>query len=556
MLELSLLLHDRPVACFGSQVRAGGVQQSPYLEALQKAEERAQLAGLGVWTRDPAAHAEAVREVQPVEAFDATTFMQMNGKGSEVQAVVEAVSNGGMLRATLLPDFQLATIVLCGVQAPSMGRRAAPSATTPTTDGPDAPSTAPGSVPPGPSAAAIAGTSNAEPFALEAKSLTESRALNRDVRLIVEGVDKYNNLFASVLVPPPAAANGAANGSGAKVEDESLAELLVKAGYAKCAEWSLNLMTSGAQRLRDLEKAAKQQRVGMWVNYVPPPTNQTKLSDSFTGKVIEVVSGDCLVVKDQSSGVERRLQLSSLRAPRMGTRDRAADPYATDAREFLRKRLIGREVAVKMEYNRKVAPAGELVATPGEERVLSFGNVEIVPEKGEEKQNVGELVVARGFASVIKHRGEEERSCIYDRLMEVENMARSAKRGIHSAKEPPANRINDMSAPGHAAKAKQYLPFFQRNGKMQGLVEFVLSGHRLKVTIPKEGVTIVFAPSGIKTPARAQAASMGKPAVQGEPYAEEALQFTRENALQRECDVSIDTMDRWACTQAQCVQVQ
>jgi len=44
-------------------------------------------------------------------AFDATSFMQMNGKGSEVQAVVEAVSNGGMLRATLLPDFQLATIV-------------------------------------------------------------------------------------------------------------------------------------------------------------------------------------------------------------------------------------------------------------------------------------------------------------------------------------------------------------------------------------------------------------------------------------------------------------
>eukprot|EP00983_Pelagomonas_calceolata_P130716 1161707-Pelagomonas_calceolata.AAC.6 len=29
-------------------------------------------------------------------------------------------------------------------------------------------------------------------------------------------------------------------------------------------------------------------------------------------------------------------------------------------------------------------------------------------------------------------------------------------------------------------RAKQYLPFFQRNGKMQGLVEFVLSGHRLK----------------------------------------------------------------------------
>jgi staphylococcal nuclease domain-containing protein 1 len=35
-----------------------------------------------------------------------------------------------------------------------------------------------------------------------------------------------------------------------------------------------------------------------------------------------------------------------------------------------------------------------------------------------------------------------------------------------------------------------------------------------QVTIPKEGATVVFAPSGIKTPARAQAASMGKPAIQ------------------------------------------
>lgn len=49
---------------------------------------------------------------------------------------------------------------------------------------------------------------------------------------------------------------------------------------------------------------------------------------------------------------------------------------------------------------------------------------------------------------------------------------------------------------------------------MQATVEFVLSGHRVKLTIPKEGVTIVFAPSGIKTPSRAQPAANGKPAVQ------------------------------------------
>ena len=42
----------------------------------------------------------------------------------------------------------------------------------------------------------------------------------------------------------------------------------------------------------------------------------------------------------------------------MGTRDRAGDPWATEAREFLRKRLIGRQVDVKMEYTRKIGAVG------------------------------------------------------------------------------------------------------------------------------------------------------------------------------------------------------
>ncbi len=48
------------------------------------------------------------------------------------------------------------------------------------------------------------------------------------------------------------------------------------------------------------------------------------------------------------------LDLCSIRAPRPPARDRPAEPWATDAKEFLRKRLIGRPVEVKMEYTRKV----------------------------------------------------------------------------------------------------------------------------------------------------------------------------------------------------------
>lgn len=60
----------------------------------------------------------------------------------------------------------------------------------------------------------------------------------------------------------------------------------------------------------------------------------------------------------------------------------------------------------------------------------------------------------------------------------------------------------------------------------------MLSGHRLKLHIPKEGVTIAFNPSGVRCPQRAMAAAAGRPAVEEEPYWQEALAFTRDMALQ------------------------
>ncbi len=74
-------------------------------------------------------------------------------------------------------------------------------------------------------------------------------------------------------------------------------------------EWSAKLLTTGGLKLRDCERAAKLARRCLWTGYTPP-TNQAKLSDTFTGKVMEVVSADTLVVKDVATGIEKRLVLS------------------------------------------------------------------------------------------------------------------------------------------------------------------------------------------------------------------------------------------------------
>jgi staphylococcal nuclease domain-containing protein 1 len=133
---------------------------------------------------------------------------------------------------------------------------------------------------------------------------------------------------------------------------------------------------------------------------------------------------------------------------------------------------------------------------------------------------------------------------VYERLLELEELAKGAKRGLHSAKEVPTPRTNDVSQAGNAARARQYLPFFQRAGKLHAVVEYVLSGHRLKLYVPKEGVSIAFAPSGIKTPQRASAASRDRPAAPGEPFGDEAFAYTRENFMQREVEVEIDNVDK------------
>ena len=60
-----------------------------------------------------------------------------------------------------------------------------------------------------------------------------------------------------------------------------------------------------------------------------------------------------------------------------------------------------------------------------------------------------------------------------------------AKKGMFSSKEAPLHRVNDVSLPGTGARAKQYLTFLQR-GRVAGVVEFVITGHRLKVGLSPE----------------------------------------------------------------------
>lgn len=64
-----------------------------------------------------------------------------------------------------------------------------------------------------------------------------------------------------------------------------------------------------------------------------------------------MVSGDCVVVADDaapygSPAAERRVNLSSIRAPKIGNPKKEEKPaaYAREAKEYLRNLLIGQQV--------------------------------------------------------------------------------------------------------------------------------------------------------------------------------------------------------------------
>lgn len=62
-----------------------------------------------------------------------------------------------------------------------------------------------------------------------------------------------------------------------------------------------------------------------------------------------------------------------------------------------------------------------------QDRVMSFGNVELNHAKEGEDKNAAEMVVARGFGSVVRHRSDEERSSVYETLLELEEKSKQVR---------------------------------------------------------------------------------------------------------------------------------
>lgn len=206
-------------------------------------------------------------------------------------------------------------------------------------------------------------------------------------------------------------------------------------------------------------------------------------------------------------------------------------PWLYEAREYLRKKLIGKTVKCNLDY---VSPARDNFP----EKfcyTVTFGG-----------QNVAEALVSKGLATVIRYRqDDDQRSMRYDDLLMAEAQAAKQMKGVHAKKDIPVHRINDLTVAPDSARVKhQYLPSWQRALRTEATVEFVASGSRYRLYIPKESCLVTFLLAGISCPRSSRPATDKQEGSKADPFGDEAYSYVKERIFQRDVSVHMDTVDK------------
>ena len=443
-------------------------EATTYLEKLKSLEAQARTSSKGVWA-GKGGDIESTHEVSDPNA------LVSEYKDKKIDTIIEKVLTGDRLivRLLLSPQKHVQTmLVLGGVRAPSTKR------TSP--DGKEVP---------------------AEPYGQEAQQFVEERLLQRKCAVQLLGVTPApaNQLVGTVLHPRG-----------------NIAKFLLEAGLARCHDQHVTLVGQDMGELRKAEKAAKDGRKGLFTGAA---ATKAKAGDAdYT--VSRVFNADTIFIRTRA-GDEKRISFSSIRQPKPS--DPKQSPFAADAKEFLRKKLIGKHVKVSVDGKK---PASE-----------GYEEREVATVTHNEK-NVALQLVEAGYASVIRHRrDDDDRSPDYDALLLAEEAAQKEGKGMWSSKPPATKHYQDYSE--SVTKAKMEASVLQRQKKVPAVVDFVKSGSRFTLLVPRENAKLTFVLSGIRAPRSAR-----NPGEVADPFGQEAHDFAIRRCMQRDVEIDVENIDK------------
>lgn len=154
---------------------------------------------------------------------------------------------------------------------------------------------------------------------------------------------------------------------------------------------------------------ARAKQIRIWKDFkASAKQNEKGKSDTYNAKVIEVHSGDSLSVMNLVNNEIKRIFLANIRAPSLGNAKKGEPekPGALEAKDFLRKLLVGKQVKVEMEFVKTLQQKPLVGGEPNEKhdapKSLEFATL-FLGDK-----NVSESLLAAGLANVAMPRVDEE----------------------------------------------------------------------------------------------------------------------------------------------------
>eukprot|EP01061_Rhynchopus_euleeides_P047066 TRINITY_DN9245_c0_g1_i1.p1 TRINITY_DN9245_c0_g1~~TRINITY_DN9245_c0_g1_i1.p1 ORF type:complete len:958 (+),score=480.13 TRINITY_DN9245_c0_g1_i1:42-2915(+) len=464
-------------------------------------------------------------------------------RGKTIQAVVEAAMSGYFLKVCLVPQHIYLPLQLTGVICDRMN------------------------------ASDVRADSEKDKdlfaqMARDAKAFTERMLNNRDVQIVIDGHNEQNDMLLGSIV------------SG----DAVFQELLLKNGLAKIFEPTLLKAVKNRTRLVDAEKGAKERRAGRWANLQvtqvvqggkggdaaaakPAPAKR----ENFTGTLLQAQSPDTFFILDSKTGEEVKVNLANVRGGgdtnnEPPKRDEEGRPtgntsnfariernddlivyknFFLEGRDFVAKRLLDRELRVDVEFMAEI-PLGRPVDGQEPEKEVRIQCSIYYKNLSGQWSNIATELIAAGLG-VSTFAKEGNRAQDYFDYSDAFDQAKAAKKGIHGNRAKGDHKVQDILSGDKATgsyekKGRTMLTYLQRSGsgtagipKLQAFVEYVLGPARIKLHIPRENCQISLNLAGLAAP------NLARPG-QGEsdPYAQEALNFSKKQLLQREVEVQVE----------------
>lgn len=147
-------------------------------------------------------------------------------------------------------------------------------------------------------------------------------------------------------------------------------------------------------------------------------------------------------------------------------------------------------------------------------------------------------MLEQGLCSIQQIRTEEDLSKYLEQLKDAEVKGKKQRRGLYQSQYIKVPTYNDVSGGKgkklDAGKAKNLFKFLQEEQNLTGVVEIVLNGSRFKIRFNEQHVMAIVVLDGVRC-----LSNEG----QFTKISQEALNFSRRNFLQRDCEIKLRRVD-------------